>query len=87
MRDLLSHRTGLGTFSGDLLWYGTPYSREEILRRARFLQPTADFRAGYRYNNLMFIAAGEVVARVSGQSWDEFVRAAHPRSPRHEATR
>ena len=74
VRDLLSHRTGLGTFSGDLLWYGTPYSREEILRRARFLQPTADFRAGYRYNNLMFIAAGEVVARVSGQSWDAFVK-------------
>jgi CubicO group peptidase (beta-lactamase class C family) len=75
VRDLLSHRSGLGTFSGDLLWYGTPYSREEIVRRARFLRPTADFRAGYRYNNLMFIAAGEVVARASGQSWDEFVRA------------
>jgi CubicO group peptidase (beta-lactamase class C family) len=75
VRDLLSHRTGLGTFSGDLLWYGTPYSREEILRRARYLTPTADFRAGYRYNNLAFIAAGEVVAKVSGQPWDEFVKA------------
>jgi CubicO group peptidase (beta-lactamase class C family) len=74
VRDLLSHRSGLGTFSGDLLWYGTPYGREEILRRARFLEPAADFRAGYRYNNLMFIAAGEVVARVSGQSWDAFVK-------------
>lgn len=75
VRDLVSHRTGLGTFSGDLLWYGTSYSREEILRRARFLEPTADFRAGYRYNNVMFVAAGEIVARVSGQSWDDVVKA------------
>ncbi len=74
VRDLLSHRSGLGTFSGDLLWYGTSYSREEILRRARFLQPTAQFRSGYRYNNVMFVAAGEVVARVSGQPWDAFVK-------------
>lgn len=74
VRDLLSHRSGLGTFSGDLIWYGTSYSREEIVRRARHLEPTASFRAGYRYNNLMFIAAGEVVAAASGMSWDDFVR-------------
>jgi CubicO group peptidase (beta-lactamase class C family) len=75
VRDLLSHRSGLGTFSGDLLWYGTSYSREEVVRRARYLKPVAPFRASYRYNNLMFIAAGEVVAKVSGMSWDDFVRA------------
>ncbi len=37
IRDLLSHRSGLGTYSGDLLWYGTDYSAEEVVRRARFL--------------------------------------------------
>lgn len=72
--DLLCHRSGLGTFSGDLLWYGTPYSPEEIIRRTRHLPPAGSFRAHYGYSNLMFLAAGEVVAQVSGKPWSEFVR-------------
>ena len=74
IHDLLSHRSGYGTYSGDLLWYLTDYSAEEVLRRIRYLPPTGDFRASYRYSNLMFIAAGEVIAAVSGQSWGEFVQ-------------
>ncbi|MEM8681168.1 MAG: serine hydrolase [Planctomycetota bacterium] len=73
VRDLLCHRSGLGTFSGDLLWYGTPYSAEEVVRRARHLQPAGPFRASYGYSNLMYLAAGEVVAAVSGKSWQAFV--------------
>jgi CubicO group peptidase (beta-lactamase class C family) len=74
IHDLLSHRSGYGTYSGDLLWYLTDYSSEEVLSRIRYLRPTGDFRASYRYSNLMFIAAGEVIAAVSGQSWGEFVQ-------------
>jgi CubicO group peptidase (beta-lactamase class C family) len=74
VRDLVSHRSGLGTFSGDLLWYGTTYQPQEILRRARFLKPTHGFRDQYGYQNLMFIAAGQIVERVSGQPCDQFVR-------------
>ena len=72
--DLLCHRSGLGTFSGDLLWYGTPYSPEEVIRRTRHLPPAGSFRAHYGYSNLMFLAAGEVVAQISGKPWSEFVR-------------
>ncbi|PSR54409.1 serine hydrolase [Adhaeribacter arboris] len=74
IRDLLSHRVGLATYSGDLLWYNTTYSREEILRRAKFLKPTYAFRDGYGYSNLMFIAAGQVIEAVSGQTWENFIR-------------
>lgn len=74
VRDLVCHRSGLGTFSGDLLWYGTPYTAEEIVRRARFLKPEGRFRDHYGYSNLMFIAAGEIIAKVSGKPWSEFVR-------------
>lgn len=74
IRDLLSHRSGLGTFSGDLLWYGTPYSREEVIRRARHLKPAGPFRARYGYQNIMFVAAGEVVAAASRTTWDAFVK-------------
>jgi CubicO group peptidase (beta-lactamase class C family) len=40
----------------------------------RYLKPTFPFRAGYGYSNLMFVAAGEVVASVSGQAWEQFIR-------------
>ncbi len=73
IRDLLCHRSGLGTFSGDLLWWGTPYQPREILERAVHLEPENPFRGGFGYSNLMFLAAGEVIASVSGQSWQQFV--------------
>ncbi|MCF8236174.1 MAG: serine hydrolase [Bacteroidales bacterium] len=73
IRDLLSHRSGLKTFSGDLLWYGTDYSREEVVRRAKHLEPAYGFREHYGYSNIMFITAGEIIEVVSGMSWDEFM--------------
>ena len=72
--DLLCHRSGLGTFSGDLLWWGTPYSPEDVLRRTRYLPLKNRFRAEYGYSNLMFLAAGEVIRETSGQPWQQFIR-------------
>jgi len=74
IRDLVSHRVGLDTFSGDLLWYDTTYSTDEILRRVRYLKPVSSFRSRYGYQNLMFIAAGKVVEKVSGKPWADFVK-------------
>ena len=73
IRDLLSHRSGLGR-RGDLLWYGSEHDRSEILRRIRFLEPNSSFRAEYGYQNVMFLAAGEATARAAGRSWDELVQ-------------
>ena len=73
IRDLLSHRSGLKTFSGDLIWYGTTYSREEVVKRAKFLKPEFGFREYFGYQNIMFIAAGEIVSAVSGKTWDEYL--------------
>lgn len=73
IRDLVTHRVGLATFSGDLLWYETTYPTDEVLRRVRFLKPVSSFRTRYGYQNLMFIAAGKVVERVSGKPWCSFV--------------
>jgi len=74
IRDLVSHRVGLDTFSGDLLWYETTYSDDDILKRVHFLKPVSSFRTKYGYQNLMFIAAGEVVEKVSGKPWGVFVK-------------
>ncbi|MEP7147586.1 MAG: serine hydrolase [Acidobacteriota bacterium] len=74
VRDLVSHRVGLDTFSGDLLWYETTYTADDILSRVRYLRPVSSFRSRYGYQNLMYIAAGKVVEKVSGKSWCTFVR-------------
>lgn len=71
VRDLLSHRSGLPR--GDRLWWGSPYDRREVLRRVRFLEPSSSFRSSYGYQNIMFIAAGEIIPSVTGTSWDEFL--------------
>ncbi len=72
VRDLLSHRSGLGR-RGDANWYATDFSREEVVRRIRQLEPNASFRSRAGYQNTMFLAAGLVTEAVAGESWDEFV--------------
>jgi CubicO group peptidase (beta-lactamase class C family) len=72
VRDLLTHRTGLAR--GDRIWYASGFERDEVLRRVRFLKPTWTFRSTYGYQNIMFLAAGQVVQSASGKSWDDFVR-------------
>lgn len=74
IRDLLCHRVGLGTFSGDLIWYRSKLSGEEIVRRVKYLPKEYDFRAGYGYSNVMYITAGEVIRKITGKSWGEYVR-------------
>lgn len=74
IRDLLSHRSGLKTFSGDLLWYGTNYDREEVIRKAKYLKPEYGFREHFGYSNIMYIAAGEIIDKVTCKSWDDFIR-------------
>jgi CubicO group peptidase (beta-lactamase class C family) len=72
VRDLLSHRVGLER--GDQLWYATTFDRDEILRRIRYLKPSSSVRSRFGYQNIMFLAAGQVVQSVSGKAWDDFVR-------------
>jgi CubicO group peptidase (beta-lactamase class C family) len=72
--DLLCHRVGLGTFSGDILWYKTDFSTEKLIEKIRLVPKSYGFRNGYGYSNLMFIVAGEVLKHVSGESWDVYMK-------------
>lgn len=75
VRDLLLHRSGLGLGAGDLLYIPrTSRSRADIVRALREIRPATSFRSGYAYDNILYIVAGELVARASGQSWESFVR-------------
>lgn len=70
--DALSHDSGLGR-RGDLLWYGSAYNRDEVLRRIRYLKPISSFRAKFGYQNIMVMAAGQAGGAAAGESWDSLV--------------
>ena len=73
IEDLLCHRAGYATFSGDLLWYRTDYSVDDIIPRIKYLKPEFGFRDGFGYSNIMFLLAGKVVENVSGMTWQQYV--------------
>lgn len=72
LRDLLTHRTGVP--GADLIWYGSPISREEIVRRLAYVPPNAGFRTLFQYQNAMYVSLGVAVGRVYGSTWDAFVK-------------
>jgi CubicO group peptidase (beta-lactamase class C family) len=74
IKDLLCHRAGLGTFSGDVIWYKSQLSASEVIERIKYIPQAYEFRSGYGYSNLMFITAGEVIKSVTGQTWDQYIK-------------
>jgi len=77
IRDLLTHRSGLGLGAGDLMVWpdSSTFTVKDVIHNLRFLPQVSGFRTKYDYDNLLYIVAGEVVARVSGMSWEDFVQA------------
>ncbi len=75
IRDLLTHRSGLKDVSGGTLWYHSDYSREEIIKRLKYLEPASTYREKPAYQNVMYVVASEIVKTVAGISWDEFIKA------------
>ncbi|MES2591909.1 MAG: serine hydrolase [Bacteroidota bacterium] len=75
IKDLLTHRSGLGLGAGDLMIFpdSSDFTKKDIIHNLRYLKPVSSFRTKYDYDNLLYIVAGEVLARVSGISWEDFV--------------
>ncbi len=72
-RDMVSHVSGLPRH--DLSWYNNlTLTREEVVKRLAFLPPNKSFRQEWQYNNLMFMAAGHLVEKISGKSWEANVK-------------
>lgn len=72
MRDIVTHRTGLTRH--DLLWYASPWGREEIIRKIGFVPLSYGFRTNFQYQNIMFLTAGVAVGNTGGSSWEEFTQ-------------
>jgi CubicO group peptidase (beta-lactamase class C family) len=75
IRDMLTHRSGLGLGAGDLMFWpdSNNFSKKDIIYNLRYLKPVSSFRSKYDYDNLMYILAGEIIQRVSGMTWEEFI--------------
>ncbi|MEW6207760.1 MAG: serine hydrolase [Acidobacteriota bacterium] len=71
VRDLLHHSSGLG--GTDIAWYTGALSREEAIRVAGLAKPMAKFREKFQYQNVMYSAAGEVVARAQKSTWERLI--------------
>jgi CubicO group peptidase (beta-lactamase class C family) len=74
IRDLLSHRIGTKTFQGDFTFWNGRLTPEGIMRKMRLMKPGALFRSNFGYCNSCFLAAGEVIPKVTGSSWQTYVR-------------
>ncbi|MBX0333093.1 serine hydrolase [Pontibacter sp. HSC-14F20] len=74
IRDLLTHRSGLGLGAGDLMLFpdGNNFTADDLIRNMQYLKSVSAFRSKFDYDNLLYIIAGEVVARVTGTSWSDF---------------
>ncbi len=76
IRDLITHRSGLGLGAGDLMVFpaSNTTTLDEMIHNLRFLKPVSSFRSKFDYDNLLYIVAGEVVSRVSGKTYENYIK-------------
>lgn len=72
IRDLFIHNSGVG--NADFLWSVMNISTEQVLHKMRNVEPSYSLRSGFIYQNIFYVAAGEVIKKVSGKPWHEFIR-------------
>ena len=75
--DLLTHRSGLKPYAGDLMLWPQPnsFTREDIIHNLRYFKPAGDFRTHYDYDNLFYVVAGELFPPLAGQGLESFIDA------------
>jgi len=74
IRDLLCHRLGTKTFQGDFTFWNSNLPKDSIIWKMRYLKPPGQFRQDYGYCNSAFLTAGQILEKVTGQSWENYVQ-------------
>jgi len=72
VRDMLAHRTGVTRH--DMIWYKSPFTRQQLFERLKYLEPSQPMRTTFLYNNLMYGASGYIIELLSGKTWEQFVQ-------------
>lgn len=75
IEDLLCHRSGLGLGVGDLMFFpsGADFTINDVVTSFQYFKPVSAFRTQFDYDNLLYFVAGEITAKVSGMSWEQFI--------------
>lgn len=73
IKDMLTHRIGTKTFQGDFTFWNSTLYREDIMKKMQLLKPTQGFRDAYGYCNSCYLAAGMVIPKVTGQTWEQYI--------------
>jgi CubicO group peptidase (beta-lactamase class C family) len=74
VRDLLCHRLGFETFQGDFMYFDSDLSLQGVRDRFAKVKPVYSFRSRWGYTNAAFMTAGEIIPKVSGRTWAQFIR-------------
>jgi CubicO group peptidase (beta-lactamase class C family) len=74
VRDLLCHRLGFETFQGDFIYFDSDLTTAEVREKFSRVKPMYSFRSKWGYTNAAFMTAGEIIPKVSGQTWAEFLK-------------
>ena len=73
LRDMMCHRTGLSRY--ETSWFfNPPGSRDSLIGRVQYMEPTAGVRERWQYNNFMFLGQGLVAEKATGRSWEKNVQ-------------
>jgi CubicO group peptidase (beta-lactamase class C family) len=74
IKDMLCHRLGTKTFQGDFTFWDSNLPKDSIIWKMRYLKPPGEFRQDYGYCNSAFLVAGQILEKVTGQTWENYVQ-------------
>ncbi|HUP12640.1 MAG TPA: serine hydrolase domain-containing protein, partial [Niastella sp.] len=74
VRDLLCHRLGFETFQGDFMYFDSDLTTAQVREKLGKVKPMYSFRSQWGYTNAAFMTAGEIIPKVSGQDWAQFMK-------------
>lgn len=74
IRDLLCHRLGFETFQGDFMFFDSDLSTAEVREKFGRVKPLYSFRSRWGYTNAAFMTAGEIIPKVTGETWAAFLK-------------
>ena len=74
IRDLLCHRIGFRTFQGDFTYWTSNLTRNEVIEKMSHIKATYPFRTTWGYTNAAFLTAGQIIPKVTGMQWEDFIK-------------
>lgn len=74
IRDLLCHRLGIGTFQGDFTYWTSNLTRGEVMSKLGYVKAPYQFRTKWGYTNAAFVTAGEIIPRITGKTWEQYIK-------------